>query len=175
MESVTLRPDNPDAAVSANVESTNPDVSETSAIEAARQDWRHALAKFEKPSLPKAVWQLINTIVPYVALWVVMVAMLQHGFSYWLVLPLQLLAAGFFIRIFIFFHDCGHGCFLPSRRANQILGYITGILTMTPFDDWRHQHALHHAGSGNLERRGTGDIWTMTVEEYRAAPTRLKL
>ena len=74
------------------------------------------------------------------------------------------------MRIFILFHDCCHGSFFASRRANTVLGYVTGILTFTPFEDWRHAHNRHHATAGNLDRRGIGDVWTMTTEEYLAAP-----
>jgi omega-6 fatty acid desaturase (delta-12 desaturase) len=108
-------------------------------------------------------------VIPYTVLWFLSVSLLGQGVAYWKVLPLIVLATGFHVRIFIFFHDCCHGCFFPSRRANRWLGHITGVLTMTPFDDWRHKHALHHAGSGNLDRRGAGDVWTMTVQEYQAA------
>lgn len=127
------------------------------------------LAKYEKPDTRKAVWQLVDTLIPYFGVWALMAYMLNHGVSYWLTLPLTVLAAGLLIRVFIFFHDCGHGCFFASRRANRFVGYITGVLTFTPFDDWRHQHALHHAGAGDLERRGAGDVWTMTVKEYLSA------
>ncbi len=139
------------------------------------KQWQQELKKFEKPSVPKAVWQLVNTFVPYIGLWILMAYMINTGVSYWLTLCIMPLAAGLLVRIFIFFHDCGHDCFLPSRQANRIVGIITGILTFTPFDDWKRQHALHHAGSGNLERRGAGDVWTMTVEEYLAAPPKKKL
>jgi omega-6 fatty acid desaturase (delta-12 desaturase) len=88
---------------------------------------------------------------------------------------LSLVAAGLLVRIFIFFHDCGHGSFFSSPRANTILGYISGILTFTPYHSWRRAHAGHHATSGNLDRRGVGDVWTMTVEEYRAAPRRTQI
>ena len=86
--------------------------------------------------------------------------------SYWLVVPLAILAGGFLVRVFIIFHDCGHGSFFKSRRANDILGFITGVLTFTPYYQWRWEHALHHASSGDLDRRGTGDVWTLTVQEY---------
>ena len=86
--------------------------------------------------------------------------------SYWLALPLAILAAGFLARIFIIFHDCGHGSFFQSRRANQLVGSITGLLNLTPYRHWRWQHALHHGTSGDLDRRGSGDIWTLTVQEY---------
>jgi omega-6 fatty acid desaturase (delta-12 desaturase) len=89
--------------------------------------------------------------------------------SFWLALPLAILAGGFLVRIFIIFHDCGHGSFLPSRKANDIVGFITGVLTMTPFRQWTREHAVHHATSGDLDRRGTGDVWTLTVQEYLEA------
>jgi omega-6 fatty acid desaturase (delta-12 desaturase) len=74
------------------------------------------------------------------------------------------------VRVFIIFHDCGHGSFFKSRRANDIVGIITGILTFTPYYQWRHSHAVHHASAGDLDRRGTGDVWTITVDEYLALP-----
>jgi omega-6 fatty acid desaturase (delta-12 desaturase) len=90
--------------------------------------------------------------------------------SYWLTLALSVLAAGFLMRTFIIFHDCGHGSFFKSRRANDALGIITGILTFTPYYQWRHDHAVHHATAGDLDRRGVGDVWTLTVDEYLEAP-----
>src|SRR5216110_575791 len=89
--------------------------------------------------------------------------------SWWLTAPLAVLAAGFMVRTFIIFHDCGHGSFFKSQRANHILGTITGFFTFTPYFHWRWEHALHHATSGDLDRRGTGDIWTLTVQEYLEA------
>jgi omega-6 fatty acid desaturase (delta-12 desaturase) len=89
--------------------------------------------------------------------------------SFLLALPAQVLAAGFLVRIFIIFHDCGHQSFFASRRANDIVGYLTGVLTYTPFHDWRTEHSRHHATAGDLDRRGLGDVWTMTVAEYREA------
>jgi acyl-lipid omega-6 desaturase (Delta-12 desaturase) len=141
----------------------------------ARPEWHNDLHQYEKPDVRKAAWQLVNTFVPYAGLWVLMAYMIQQGVSYWLTLPLIVLAAGLLVRIFIFFHDCGHDCFFPSRKANRILGYISGVMTFTPFDDWKQQHAMHHAGAGDLERRGAGDVWTLTVEEYLAAPLRTKI
>jgi omega-6 fatty acid desaturase (delta-12 desaturase) len=105
----------------------------------------------------------------YIALWALMIYLLGQGYSYWLVFPLTVVAACFLVRIFIFFHDCCHMSFFSSRRANKILGTITGILTFTPFEDWRRSHLQHHASAGSLDRRGVGDVWTMTVQEYRAA------
>ena len=113
------------------------------------------------------IWQLFNTLVPYAALWGLMYFSLR--ISWWLALPLAVLAAGFLVRVFIIFHDCGHGSFFPSRKANDIVGFITGVLTFTPYYHWRWEHALHHASSGDLDRRGTGDVWTLTVQEYLEA------
>ncbi|HDR7793891.1 TPA: fatty acid desaturase [Bacillus luti] len=131
------------------------------------------VAPFEKSTIKKSVWQLINTIVPFLILW--FLAYKSLSVSYWLSLVPSLLAAGFMTRIFIIFHDCTHYSFFKSRRANRIVGTCTGVLTLFPFDQWGHEHAIHHATSGNLDKRGTGDIWTLTVNEYVAAPFRLRL
>lgn len=140
-----------------------------------RSTWYRALSKYEEPNLRTAIWQLADTFIPYFILWALMVWMLRHGYSYWLLLPPMVLAAGLLVRIFIFFHDCCHSSFFGSHRANRILGYITGILTFTPYEAWQHPHNQHHATAGDLDRRGTGDIWTMTVNEYVAAPLRTRL
>jgi len=114
-------------------------------------------------------------MVPYGALWVLMVYTVQRGYPFWLTAVLAAVAAVFYVRIFIFFHDCCHGSFFASFRANRILGYVTGILTFTPFDAWRRTHATHHTTVADLDRRGVGDVWTMTVEEYLAAPWKTRL
>jgi omega-6 fatty acid desaturase (delta-12 desaturase) len=128
-----------------------------------------AVARFGQPDLRLAIWQLVNTFIPYLILWTAMVIMLNAGVSYWLVLPLIVLAAGFLARLFIIFHDCCHLSFFKSRQANRIVGYITGFLAFTPYDQWQHSHAVHHATVGNLDKRGVGDVMTMTVEEYKAS------
>jgi omega-6 fatty acid desaturase (delta-12 desaturase) len=125
---------------------------------------RTNVQQFQTPSARRGRWQLLNSFAPYLALWVAMVYALSV--SYWLVLPLAILAAGFLARIFIIFHDCGHGSFFRSKRANQIVGSLAGLLNLTPYRHWRWQHALHHGTSGDLDRRGSGDIWTLTVQEY---------
>lgn len=130
--------------------------------------WKQAIAPYQQPDLRRSVWQLVNTLVPYALVWVLMV--LAYRVSFWLALPLIILAGGFTVRAFIIFHDCGHGAFFESRRANEIVGFITGLVTFTPYFSWRHGHALHHASSGDLDRRGAGDVWMMTVDEYLAAP-----
>jgi omega-6 fatty acid desaturase (delta-12 desaturase) len=134
-----------------------------------------ALSQYERPNLRKAVWQLVNTLTPYVALWALMAYLVRQGYSYWFTLALAVVAAALLVRIFIVFHDCGHGSFFVSRRANRIVGYLTGVLTCTPYEDWRHVHAAHHATTGDLDRRGRGDVWTLTVKEYLSAPTLRRL
>jgi omega-6 fatty acid desaturase (delta-12 desaturase) len=126
--------------------------------------WKQIVARYQKPSVPRGVWQMVNTLVPYAALWYLMYFSLSV--SWWLTAPLAVLAGAFLVRAFIIFHDCGHGSFFKSARANQVVGAITGVLTFTPFDHWRWEHAIHHATSGDLDRRGTGDVWTLTVREY---------
>jgi omega-6 fatty acid desaturase (delta-12 desaturase) len=91
---------------------------------------------------------------------------LSLAISWWLTVPLAVIAGGFLVRIFIIFHDCGHGSFVKSRTANDTIGFITGMLTFTPYFHWRWEHAIHHANAGHLDKRGTGDVWTMTVQEY---------
>ena len=122
------------------------------------------VARFQTPSLWRARWQVINSFVPYALLWLAMVRAL--AVSYWLMFPIAILAAGFLVRIFIIFHDCGHGSFFKTLRANNATGAIAGLLLLTPYRHWRWQHALHHGTAGDLDRRGSGDIWTLTVEEY---------
>jgi len=138
--------------------------------EKPRPDWYRRMSEFAKPDLRKATRQVLDTLVPYVLLWFLMVRSVQQGYPYWVTLLLIVLAAGFLIRIFIFFHDCCHGSFFPSERANMILGYLFGILVFTPFEDWRFTHGRHHATVANLDHRGEGDVWTMTLEEYLEAP-----
>ena len=122
------------------------------------------VARYQTPSVKRAVWQLLTTVVPLIAAFGLMYWSLSV--SYWLTLTLALPAAGLAIRTFIIMHDCGHGSFLPSRLWNDVVGWVTGILTATPYSHWRREHAIHHATSGHLEERGTGDITTLTVREY---------
>jgi omega-6 fatty acid desaturase (delta-12 desaturase) len=131
------------------------------------QRWKQIVAQYQKPAVWRGVWQVVNTLVPYAVLWWLMYWSLSV--SYWLTLPLIVLAGGFLVRIFIIFHDCGHGSFFKSRLANDILGCITGVLTFTPYYQWRWEHSIHHACAGDLDRRGTGDVWTLTVQEYLEA------
>jgi omega-6 fatty acid desaturase (delta-12 desaturase) len=133
----------------------------------SKNTWREIVARYQTPSVKRAIWQLVSTLVPLIA-----VAFLMYwslSVSYLLTLALALPAAGLTIRTFIIMHDCGHGSFLPSRTWNDIVGWVTGILTATPYAHWRREHAIHHATSGHLEQRGTGDINTLTVREYLSA------
>ena len=127
-------------------------------------DWKKIVARYQMPSTARALWQTANTLLPYAALWCLMY--LSLSVSWWLTIPLAVLAGAFLVRVFIIFHDCGHGSFLKSRIANHVLGVITGVLTCTPYYHWRWEHAIHHSSSGDLDRRGTGDVWTLTVREY---------
>ena len=132
------------------------------------------MSRFQMPTISKSSWQLINSLVPYLILWFVAIELAD--ISYWLALPTAVIAAGFLIRIFIIMHDCGHGSFFRSPKTNNFWGVVTGILAFTPYHYWKSSHARHHATSGNLDKRGVGDIWTLTVEEYLKASrmTRLK-
>jgi len=125
---------------------------------------RKAVSPFEKSKTKNSIWQLVNTMLPFFALWVL--AYQSLTISYLLTLVFAIPAAGFLVRIFIIFHDCCHFSFFKNRRANKILGTITGILTLFPYNKWQHSHSVHHATSGNLDKRGTGDLWMMTVDEY---------
>jgi omega-6 fatty acid desaturase (delta-12 desaturase) len=133
----------------------------------AISEWKEIVAKFQVPSVARATWQMVNTLVPYILCWYLMWRSLEV--SYWLTLAIALLAGLFLVRAFIIFHDCCHGSYFRSKRANDIVGFITGMLTFTPYGHWRWQHNVHHATSGDLDRRGEGDIWTMTVQEYLEA------
>ncbi len=126
--------------------------------------WRELVLKYQQPSLWRALWQVVNTIGSYALLWCLMYRTMKV--SWWLTELLAVLAGGFLVRTFIIFHDCGHGSFFKSKLANDTLGYLCGLLTLTPYYHWRWEHSIHHATSGDLDRRNVGDIWTMTVQEY---------
>lgn len=129
--------------------------------------WKEVVARYQQPSTPRALWQIVNTLVPYGLLWYLM--RLSVDVSWWLTIPLAALAGAFLVRIFIIFHDCGHGSFFKSRTANDVVGFLAGVLTFTPYYHWRWEHNIHHASAGHLDKRGTGDVWTMTVQEYLEA------
>lgn len=130
------------------------------------RDWVKVLAQYRDPSTRRSLTELAVTFGPFVALWALAWAAL--AISPWLTVGLSVLNAGFLLRLFTIQHDCGHGSFFASRRANDWTGRIIGVLTVTPYDVWRRTHAIHHGSAGNLDRRGIGDIVTLTVDQYRA-------
>ena len=144
-------------------------------IKLAKPAWFQTTAKYGHANLRRSLRQLLDTFVPYYVLCALMIHTVQRGYPYWITLVLALVAGGILVRVFILFHDCCHGSFFASRRANTILGYVSGILTFTPYEDWRYAHNIHHATAGDLDRRGIGDIKTMTTAEYLAAPLRRRL
>ena len=129
--------------------------------------WKKIVVRYQQPSRWRGVWQIINSLVPYLALWCLIY--LTLAVSWWIALPLAILAGGFLVRLFIIHHDCGHGSFFKSQKANDVWGFITGALTFTPYQLWRWEHAIHHSASGDLDRRGLGSVWTLTVQEYLEA------
>jgi acyl-lipid omega-6 desaturase (Delta-12 desaturase) len=135
---------------------------------AKKYRWQDVVARYASSDLRRSLWQVVNTLVPFFALWYLMIRTVE--ISYWLTLLLAIPTAGFMVRTFIIFHDCGHGSFFKSKKANDALGIITGLLNFTPYYRWRHEHAIHHATAGDLDRRGIGDVYTMTVKEYLEAP-----
>ena len=130
------------------------------------QPWRESLAPFARPVVARSLLDIATSAVPYIACSFAMYRLLDV--SYLLVLAVAIPAAGFLLRTFIVFHDCAHGSFFRSKRANAWLGATLGLMVFTPFASWRHSHAVHHATVGDLDRRGEGDVLTLTVAEYDA-------
>lgn len=125
------------------------------------------LARYREPNHARSIFEIAITLVPLAGLWALAWAAVYFGF-WWLSLPLAVPAAGLLVRLFMIQHDCGHGAFFRHRLANDWVGRVLGVLTLTPYDAWRRSHAVHHATSGNLDRRGIGDVDTLTVNEYLA-------
>ena len=132
-----------------------------------RPTWADSVAKYKRSNQLKSSWQIINSLLPFCGLWYLMY--LSLSWSYWLTLFLAVPTAGFLVRIFIIQHDCGHHSFFRSRQANDFLGGLCGLFTLTPYYLWRRSHSRHHASSGDLSHRGHGDVWVMTVDEYRSS------
>jgi omega-6 fatty acid desaturase (delta-12 desaturase) len=130
--------------------------------------WQGIVSKYAYPETWRSVWQIVNSVIPFILMWYIMYRSLEIG--YWLTLILAVPTAGFMVRCFIIFHDCCHGSFFRTVKANDRLGLVLGVLVLTPYYEWKHDHAIHHATAGDLDRRGIGDVYTMTVEEYLAAP-----
>jgi len=135
--------------------------------------WIEVISAYNKPDVSLSIWQIINSLGPYILLWIAMYYSLQ--ISYLFTLVLALIATGFLVRMFIIFHDCGHGSFFRSKKANKIVGTILGSLVFTPYDYWHQEHAIHHKTVGNLDKRGSGDVKTLTVEEYEQLSAGKKL
>jgi omega-6 fatty acid desaturase (delta-12 desaturase) len=145
----------------------------SSARGAQRPFWRETIAPYEQPRLGRSLLDLATSVVPYLALLVLMYLALDVSFL--LVLALSVPAAGFLLRTYILFHDCTHGSFMRTKRANTWLGIGLGLLVYSAFHSWRHNHAVHHATAGDLDRRGVGDVPTLTVREYLALPWKKRL
>jgi omega-6 fatty acid desaturase (delta-12 desaturase) len=145
----------------------------TNASRAKNLPWRQAVAKYQQSDIRISIWQIINSFIPYFVLWYLAYRSLEV--SYVLTLVIALFAGLFGMRVFIILHDCGHGSFFKNQKWSDIVGVIAGVITFTPYFAWRHSHAVHHATSGDLDRRGAGDIWTLTYEEYQKLPTLTKI
>ncbi len=131
--------------------------------------WTKILAPYRVPKTGRSIFEIAVTVLPLFAIWALAWALHAHGW-WWAALPLTIPAALFLVRLFMIQHDCGHGSFFGPRQANDWVGRVIGIFTLTPYDQWRNTHAIHHATSGNLDRRGMGAIGMLTVEEYAALP-----
>ena len=138
-----------------------------------RPQWAIDLQPYANPSLRRSLLDIATSVVPYFVLQVAMFLLLDV--SYWLVLALALPTAGFLLRSFILFHDCTHGSFLPSRTANKWFGMFCGLLVLQPYENWRADHWAHHGSAGDLDRRGQGDVPTLTLTEYRSKSWRGRL
>src|SRR4051794_2654039 len=148
-------------------------ISESVSEPDARVSWAKVLAPYARPRLGRSALDLLTSLVPYAALSVLMYLALDV--SYLVTLALAIPAAGFLLRTYIVFHDCAHGSFLHSKRANTWLGVAVGLVVWQPFHKWRHDHAVHHATAGDLDRRGAGDVLTLTVPEFRSRSWRGRL
>lgn len=147
--------------------------SETYTIETPTKNWIEIISKYSTPDNLKSWWQIVNTVIPYIALWFAMYYSIEV--SYWLTLLLSVIAAGFLVRIFIIFHDCGHGSFFKSEKLSRWVGVPLGLLVFTPYHRWHYDHKQHHMTVGNLDKRGIGDVNTLTVDEYKSLSRGKKL
>ncbi len=138
-----------------------------------RPFWTETLAPYARPRLARSVLDIATSVVPYLILSVLIYNLI--GDSVLLALALAIPTAGFLVRTFVVFHDCTHGSLLPTKRANAYVGAVLGTIALVPFARWRHDHAEHHASSGDLERRGGGDVPTLTVAEYHGRSPRGQL
>src|SRR6185503_2505135 len=166
-------PEGPGRGERDEVGSLNRPIASAAVPSAAGADWRRAVEPFIGPDARRASFQLVTTLVPLVAC--IVAIHFARSRSLIAALLLALPTAGLLVRTFILMHDCAHGSFFASRRLNDVVGFLTGVVTLTPFAQWRRDHALHHASSGDLDRRGHGDVPTLTVREYLAKSPRAQL
>ncbi|HET9912192.1 MAG TPA: fatty acid desaturase, partial [Anaerolineales bacterium] len=136
--------------------------------EVRRIKWQGIVSKYAYPETWRSLWQVLTSLILFLIMWYLMYRSLTVG--YWLTLILAVPTAGFMVRSFIVFHDCCHASFFRTVKANDRLGLVLGVFMLTPYYSWKHDHAVHHATAGDLDRRGVGDVYTMTVAEYLAAP-----
>lgn len=139
--------------------------SDNTIAENTNKDWIQIITRYNKPDAFKSWWQIVNSVGPYVILWILMIKTIE--ISYWITLLLSVFAAGFLVRIFIIFHDCGHGSFFKSKLLNKVVGIIMGLMVFTPYHKWHKDHHIHHQTVGDLDKRGIGDVKTLTVDEFR--------
>lgn len=130
------------------------------------KDWVQILAKYREPNVWRSGFELAVSLVPFMLLWIC--AWWALSVSFWLAFAISVINGGFLVRLFAIQHDCGHGAFFKNRLVSDWVGRLLGVLTLTPYDVWRRTHSIHHSASGNLARRGIGDVHTLTVAEYRA-------
>jgi omega-6 fatty acid desaturase (delta-12 desaturase) len=150
-------------------QSPSPAAAAAETHELRRPYWRPLIERYERPVLWRSLLDIATSVIPYIGL--MTAAFITWGdISYWITLPMALLAGAFLLRTFIVFHDCAHGSFFASRRANRWVGRLCALLTFQAYADWRHKHAVHHGSAGDLDRRGTGDVHTLTLEEYQSRP-----
>ncbi|MEP4702417.1 MAG: fatty acid desaturase, partial [Parasphingorhabdus sp.] len=145
------------------------DSSEIQSETRAPTEWVKILSNYREPSSLRSAFELGVTVGPFLLLWVL--AWWSLSVSYWLTLVISLFNAAFLLRLFAIQHDCGHGAFFKNRTVSDWLGRVIGVLTLTPYDVWRRTHSIHHSTSGNLGRRGIGDVHTKTVAEYQELTT----
>ena len=142
----------------------HPDTTQEEQKPRAPSDWVRVLSKYREPNSMRSAFELGVTVGPFLLLWVL--AWWSLSVSYWLTLAISMINAAFLLRLFAIQHDCGHGAFFNNRTLSDWLGRVIGVLTLTPYDVWRRTHSIHHSSSGNLARRGIGEVYTMTVVEY---------
>jgi len=130
------------------------------------RDWVQVLARYREPVLRRSIFEVAVSLLPFLALWGL--AWASISFSPWLALAISVVNAGFLLRLFLIQHDCGHGAFFANRQVSDWVGRILGVFTLTPYEVWRRAHSIHHSTAGNLDKRGVGDITTLTVAEYQA-------